>query len=81
MTTTTTTSPKPPIVNRAAWLESEGAQVAVKDAPLWECEPNEVLIKNRFVAINPADTFMQVRARFTRASLRAAHLRVSAHPV
>ena len=54
-------SPNTHMANRAAWLEGKGTHVAVKDAPLWECEPDEVLIKNRFVAINPADTFMQVR--------------------
>lgn len=56
-----TTSAATQIANRAAWLEGGGAQFAVKAAPLWECEPDEVLIKNRYVAINPADTFMQVR--------------------
>lgn len=45
--------------NQAAWLTAKGAPLTVEPAPLLDPKPNQILIKNRAVAINPVDWAMQ----------------------
>jgi len=41
--------------NRAAWVVSQGKPLEVKEAPYTSPGPNEIVIKNAAVAINPVD--------------------------
>lgn len=45
--------------NQAAWLTAKGAPLTIEPAPLSDPEPNQILIKNRAVAINPVDWALQ----------------------
>ena len=45
--------------NKAAWLHKAGSALEVGDAPMPTAEPNEIVVRNRAVAINPLDTHMQ----------------------
>ena len=49
------TTPK----NQAAWLQEAGKDLVVGDAPLPSPGPEEIVVKNAAVAINPLDTHMQ----------------------
>ncbi|KAK3329981.1 zinc-binding oxidoreductase CipB [Apodospora peruviana] len=54
-----------PITNNAAWLISPKASpFKVEPAPAWEPEADEILVRNRAVAINPVDGTMQALAWF-----------------
>ena len=42
--------------NQAAWItEAKAKPLQVKEAPLPKASPNEVVIKNHAVAVNPVD--------------------------
>ena len=41
--------------NQAAWLTAKGAPLSIEPAPLLDPAPNQILIKNHAVAINPVD--------------------------
>ncbi|KAH0361947.1 zinc-binding dehydrogenase, partial [Aureobasidium melanogenum] len=41
--------------NRAAWVVTQGKPLEVKEAPYTQPGPNEVVVKNAAVAINPVD--------------------------
>lgn len=45
--------------NYAAWIPKEKAQLEVKEAPLHECGPDELLLQTHHVAINPVDWKIQ----------------------
>lgn len=45
--------------NQAAWLIKADTPLQVGDAPLPTAGPNEIVIRNHAVAINPLDTHMQ----------------------
>ena len=45
--------------NRAAWITAKGAPLSIGLAPLLDPELNQILIKNRAVAINPVDWAVQ----------------------
>lgn len=45
--------------NTAAWLRKAGTPLEVGDAPMPTVGPNELVIRNAAVAINPLDTHMQ----------------------
>lgn len=45
--------------NKAAWIPSAKGQLQVDDAPLLHPGPDEVLIENAFVAVNPCDWKIQ----------------------
>ncbi|OCK77228.1 zinc-binding oxidoreductase CipB [Lepidopterella palustris CBS 459.81] len=48
------------MTNRAAWLqEKQQVPLKIDDAPMWEPEGDEVLIRNHAVAINPVDWAVQ----------------------
>jgi NADPH:quinone reductase-like Zn-dependent oxidoreductase len=42
-------------LNRAAWVVTQGNPLEVKEAPYTQPGPNEVVVKNAAVAINPVD--------------------------
>ncbi|KAL4862123.1 hypothetical protein BDV12DRAFT_190635 [Aspergillus spectabilis] len=47
----------------AAWLlEPKSHPLQVKEAPVWTPSTNEILVKNRAVAINPVDGSLQAKA-------------------
>lgn len=47
--------------NQAAWIETLKAKpLVVKDAPYTPAGPNEIVIKNAVLALNPADAYVQV---------------------
>jgi len=48
--------------NYAAWLKLPKAQLEVDDAPKAIAGPEEIMIKNAFVAINPVDWKVQARS-------------------
>ncbi|KAH8698698.1 zinc-binding oxidoreductase CipB [Talaromyces proteolyticus] len=49
--------------NSAAWLSAAKAYpFEVKEAPTWSPEENEILVKNRAVAVNPVDVGLQTKA-------------------
>ncbi|KAJ2955103.1 hypothetical protein NQ176_g11424 [Zarea fungicola] len=45
--------------NQAAWLIKADTPLQVGDAPMPNAGPNEIVIRNHAVAINPLDTHMQ----------------------
>jgi NADPH:quinone reductase-like Zn-dependent oxidoreductase len=45
--------------NKAAWLHKAGAPLEVGDAPMPTAGPNEIVVRNFAVAMNPLDTHMQ----------------------
>lgn len=45
--------------NQAAWLTKADTPLQVLDAPMPTAGPNEIVIRNSAVAINPLDTHMQ----------------------
>lgn len=45
--------------NKAAWLHEAGTPLQVGDAPMPIPGPNEIVIQNAAIAINPLDTHMQ----------------------
>lgn len=48
------------VVNYAAWIPSHGAQLEVADAPFpTDIGDDEVVIKNKAVAVNPVDWKIQ----------------------
>ena len=47
------------MANKAAYLPAIGSKLEVKDAPLEKPGPNEVLIRNHAVAVNPLDIGQQ----------------------
>ena len=48
------------VVNYAAWIPSQGAQLEVADAPFpTDIADDEVVIKNKAVAVNPVDWKIQ----------------------
>lgn len=54
--------------NKAAWIvEAGGKRLEVKEAPMPTAGPNEIVIKNHALAINPVDceygTYIRVRDR------------------
>lgn len=46
-------------INKAAWLNEANTRLEVREAPMPSAEPNEIVIRNAAVAINPLDTHMQ----------------------
>lgn len=47
------------LINKAAWLDEANTPLQVRDAPMPVAGPNELVIRNAAVAINPVDTHMQ----------------------
>ncbi|OCL11275.1 GroES-like protein, partial [Glonium stellatum] len=47
------------MANQAAWLPAKGAQLEVKESVLQKPGPDEVLIRNHAIALNPIDQKMQ----------------------
>jgi NADPH:quinone reductase-like Zn-dependent oxidoreductase len=47
------------IVNYAAWIPTEKSQLGVATAPFPELSPDEIVLKNQAVAINPVDWKIQ----------------------
>ncbi len=52
--------------NKAAYLDEPGAALIVRDAPLPEAGPGEIVVRNAAVAINPVDWHMQDSGIFVR---------------
>ncbi|KAK0716290.1 putative quinone oxidoreductase [Lasiosphaeris hirsuta] len=46
-------------INQAAWLHKAGTELQVGDAPLPTAGPDEIVIRNAAIAINPVDCHMQ----------------------
>ena len=46
--------------NTAAWIDAKGAKLAIRPAPYTLPRENEIVVKNRAVAINPLDWIIQV---------------------
>ena len=46
--------------NQAAWIVEAGKPLVVKEAPDWSVEKDQMKIRNRAVAINPADVHVAV---------------------
>ncbi|OKL59473.1 hypothetical protein UA08_05150 [Talaromyces atroroseus] len=46
-------------LNKAAWLHKAGTPLEVGDAPMPIPGPNEIIVQNSAIAINPLDTHMQ----------------------
>lgn len=46
-------------VNTAAWIDSPYADLVVRDAPMPELEPGQLLVEVRAVAVNPLDAIIQ----------------------
>lgn len=46
--------------NQAAWIEEAGKSLVVKEAPDWPVEKDQIKIRNRAVAVNPADVHVAV---------------------
>lgn len=46
-------------VNTAAWIDSPYADLVVRDAPMPELEPGQMLVEVRAVAVNPLDAIIQ----------------------
>ncbi|KAK0721937.1 putative quinone oxidoreductase [Lasiosphaeria miniovina] len=44
--------------NQAAYLHKSGSPLEVSDAPMPKAGPNEIIVKNAAIAINPLDTHM-----------------------
>ncbi|KAH6640551.1 putative quinone oxidoreductase [Chaetomium tenue] len=51
-------------LNRAAWLHKAGTPLEVGEAPMPTAGPNELVIRNAAVAINPLDCHMQSASVF-----------------
>ena len=45
--------------NQGAWLTAKGAPLSIEPAPFVDPKPNQILIKNHAVAINPVDWALQ----------------------
>lgn len=45
--------------NRAAWLDEKNSKLRVGDAPMPQPGPEEIVIKNRAIAVNTVDWHMQ----------------------
>lgn len=45
--------------NQAAWLDGKGSRLRVGDAPIPKPTPDNVIIKNHAIAINPVDWKIQ----------------------
>lgn len=56
-------TPKP--TNTAAWLGAKQAELEVRPAPYTSPRENEIVVKNRAVAINPVDWIIQVAGNLT----------------
>src|ERR1700761_51352 len=52
------------LVNYAAWIPAENASLVVATAPFPDLGPNELIIKNYAVAINPVDWKIQSSGGF-----------------
>ena len=52
--------------NQAALLDEEGSRLRVGEAPMPTAEPGRVVIRNKFVAVNPADWQIQDNGFFIR---------------
>jgi hypothetical protein len=48
-----------PLTNRAAYLTAVKTPLEARDAPIPVAGPNEIIIKNAAIAINPLDWHMQ----------------------
>ena len=46
-------------INQAAWLHEANTPLDVAEAPMPTAKPNEIVIRNAAVAINPLDCHMQ----------------------
>lgn len=55
-----------PIVNKAAYLESAGQALVVREAPMPTPGPNEIIFQNHAVAINPLDWHMTEHGVFVK---------------
>lgn len=47
------------MANQSAFVDSQGASIAVREAPYPTCKPNHVVIKNAAIALNPIDWKLQ----------------------
>lgn len=45
--------------NQAAWLEGKGSNLVVNSAPTYKAGPDEIVIQNKAIAINPVDWKIQ----------------------
>ena len=45
--------------NQAAWLDGAGKQLRIAEAPMPKPGPDQVVIKNKAIAINPVDWKVQ----------------------
>ena len=52
--------------NKAAWLHKAGSRLEVGDAPMPTAGPNEIVISNAAIAINPLDWHMQDHGVFVK---------------
>jgi hypothetical protein len=62
--------------NQAAWIPASKAQLKVDSAPYPKPAPDEVIIKNAAVAINPADWKIQVSLRDHGSDLYLCAIRI-----
>lgn len=46
-------------INQAAWLDNANSPLVIREAPMPSAGPNEIVVKNHAVAINPLDNHMQ----------------------
>lgn len=53
------TSPETMAVNQAAWLDGANKPLVVRDANMPQLGPDEILVRNSAVAINPVDWKVQ----------------------
>ena len=49
-----------PSNNHAAWMDTARSPLAVRDAPMEQPGPGQVVIRNRAIAVNPVDWIIQV---------------------
>lgn len=45
--------------NKAAYLDAKGSKLRVAEAPIPKAGPNDIVIKNKAIAINPVDWKIQ----------------------
>ena len=45
--------------NKAAWLDAKDTKLRIGDAPVPQPGPDEIIIKNRAIAVNTVDWHMQ----------------------